>query len=98
MKAGRYSVRFAVNNLKAKDSEFPLSLAASFPAVQSRIFQDKFYFNSYIQWSVDPRKGIFEWKATLNFPLGFTFYSSNDTITEQIIDRYPRRRLDIFHG
>jgi len=67
MKAGRFSVRFAVNNLKAKDSEFPLSLAASFPAVQSRIFQDKFYFNSYIQWSVDPRKGIFEWKSNFEF-------------------------------
>ena len=64
-------MRFAVSNLKATNSEFPVSLAASFPSIQSRIFQDKFYFNFYIQWSVDLRKSIFEWKKTLNFPLGF---------------------------
>lgn len=91
-------MRFAVNNLKAKDSEFPLSLAASFPAVQSRIFQDKFYLIPTFSGLSIHAKVSLSGKATLNFPLGFTFYSSNDTVTEQIIDRYPRRRLDIFHG
>jgi len=48
MKAGTYSVRFVVNNLKAKDNKFPVSLAARFLVVHSCIFTDKFYFNFYI--------------------------------------------------
>ena len=51
-------MRSVVNNPKAKDSKVPVSLAASFPAEQSCIFQDKFYFNFCIQWSVDPRKSL----------------------------------------
>ena len=51
-------MRFAVNNLKAKDSKVPVSLAASLPVAQSCIFQDKFYFNFYIQWSVGPHISI----------------------------------------
>ena len=66
-------MRFAVNSLKAKDSKFTVSLAASFLVVQSCIFQDKFYFNFYIQWSVDPRKSIFGGKTSWNFPLGLAF-------------------------
>ena len=67
-------MRFAVNNLKAKDSKVQVLLAASFPTLQWCIFQDKFYFNFYIQWFVGPHRGVSaEWKTSWNFPPGCSF-------------------------
>lgn len=59
MKAGRYSMRFVVNNLKAKDKNIPqYHWLLDFQRCSRAYFKTSFIFNFDIQWSVGPRKTL----------------------------------------